>query len=177
MARRAIIVGDTTTHGGTVLNGSYSMSINGGNIAVQGDMVACPECKGVFPIAEGTSKMSENGLRVALEGMKTACGATLIASQNSVWVDDDGDNNSNFIHSSTDTDSQTKNETYQIRFHLADDDGIPYKNTKFSLKLPDKTVQGTTDDKGFTPIYFHNEQGEAEIRLHIDEAEADNWKW
>ncbi|WP_339533389.1 PAAR domain-containing protein [Pseudomonas mucidolens] len=32
------------------------------------------------PIAEGSSTYSVNGIPVALDGMKTACGATLIAS-------------------------------------------------------------------------------------------------
>ena len=63
-ARRVIVIGDKTTHGGTV-----------------GDLVSCPKCKGNFPIIEGSSIMLANGRGIALEGMKTACGAELIASQ------------------------------------------------------------------------------------------------
>ncbi|PMZ02110.1 PAAR domain-containing protein [Pseudomonas sp. FW306-02-F02-AA] len=37
-------------------------------------------CKGVFPIAEGSSTYTVGGIAVALDGMKTACGASLIAS-------------------------------------------------------------------------------------------------
>ncbi|MCQ9121334.1 PAAR domain-containing protein [Rodentibacter pneumotropicus] len=83
-ARYVIVIGDKTTHGGTVLQGSHSMTAGGKNIALQGDLVACPKCKGNFPIAESSSKMSANGRGVALEGMKTACGAELIASQSLV---------------------------------------------------------------------------------------------
>ncbi|PMZ02046.1 PAAR domain-containing protein [Pseudomonas sp. FW306-02-F02-AA] len=36
-------------------------------------------CKGVFPIAEGSSTYTVGGIAVALDGMKTACGASLIA--------------------------------------------------------------------------------------------------
>lgn len=79
--RRVIVIGDKTTHGGTVLQGSHSMTADGKSIALQGDLVACPQCKGNFPIAEGSSKMSANGRGIALEGMKTTCGAELIASQ------------------------------------------------------------------------------------------------
>lgn len=43
-------------------------------------MVACPLCKGVFPITEGSSSYDVDGVPVALNGMKTACGASLIAS-------------------------------------------------------------------------------------------------
>ncbi|OOF70630.1 PAAR domain-containing protein, partial [Rodentibacter caecimuris] len=75
MSTRAIItIGDKTTHGGTVLQGSHSMTAAGKNIALQGDLVACPQCKGIYPIIEGSSKMTSNGRGVALEGMKTACG-------------------------------------------------------------------------------------------------------
>ncbi|OOF54317.1 PAAR domain-containing protein [Rodentibacter genomosp. 2] len=86
--RRVIVIGDRTTHGGTVLQGSHSMTAGGKNIALQGDLVACPLCKGNFPITESSSKMSANGRGVALEGMKTACDAELIASQSLVKAEE-----------------------------------------------------------------------------------------
>lgn len=86
--RRVIVVGDKTNHGGTVLQGSHSMKAGGKSIALQGDLVACPQCKGNYPIIEGSSKMSSNGRGVALEGMKTACGAELIASQSMVRAEE-----------------------------------------------------------------------------------------
>ncbi|WP_018652930.1 PAAR domain-containing protein [Actinobacillus capsulatus] len=87
-ARRIIVIGDKTSHGGTVLQGSHSMTAGGKNIALQGDLVACPKCKGNYPIAEGSSKMSANGRGVALEGMRTSCGAELIASQSLVRAEE-----------------------------------------------------------------------------------------
>lgn len=86
--RRVIVIGDKTSHGGTVLQGSHSMTAGGKNIALQGDLVACPRCKGNYPIAEGSSKMSANGRGVALDGMKTTCGAELIASQSFVSAEE-----------------------------------------------------------------------------------------
>lgn len=86
--RRVIVIGDKTTHGGTVLQGSHSMTAGGKNIALQGDLVSCPQCKGNYPIAEGSSKMSASGKGVALEGMKTTCGAELIASQSLVRAEE-----------------------------------------------------------------------------------------
>ncbi|HDR0629963.1 PAAR domain-containing protein [Pasteurella multocida] len=89
MARkRAIVIGDKTTHGGVVLQGSFSMTVQGKAVSLQGDLVACPQCKGNFPIIEGAVNMSSNRRGVALEGMKTACGAELIGSQNLMWADD-----------------------------------------------------------------------------------------
>ncbi len=80
-ARSVIVIGDKTTHGGTVLQGSQTMTAGGKSVARQGDLVSCPKCKGNFPIIDGSSIMLANGRGIALEGMKTACGAELIASQ------------------------------------------------------------------------------------------------
>ena len=44
-------------------------------------MVACPLCKGVFPISQGDQSNSIDGAPVAYHGCKTACGAMLISSQ------------------------------------------------------------------------------------------------
>lgn len=97
--RRAIVIGDRTTHGGVVLQGSFSMTVEGKAVSLQGDLVACPQCKGNFPIIEGAVNMSANGRGVALEGMKTACGAELIGSQNLMWADDGKSySNGNVIH-------------------------------------------------------------------------------
>ncbi|KVN34056.1 hypothetical protein WJ63_04195 [Burkholderia pyrrocinia] len=94
MAKRAMIyVGDTTTHGGRVLEGSATATIDGKPIAGVGHKVLCPQCKGVFPILPDAGRPYPHqiaGRDTAVEGMKTACGATLIASQSSASLDDVG---------------------------------------------------------------------------------------
>jgi uncharacterized Zn-binding protein involved in type VI secretion len=75
-----IRLGDLTTHGGVVLQAFSHTDLNGKPIAGVGHNVSCPLCKGIFPIAEGSSTYAVDGIPVALDGMKTACGATLIAS-------------------------------------------------------------------------------------------------
>ncbi|HBN9879252.1 TPA: PAAR domain-containing protein [Pseudomonas aeruginosa] len=72
--------GDKTDHGGTVLEGFAQTNLNGQPMAGVGHQVSCPKCKGVFPIAEGSGTLKVDGVPVALHGMKTACGASLIAS-------------------------------------------------------------------------------------------------
>lgn len=79
--RAQILLGDTTSHGGVVISGSPTTSIEGRPVARLGDMVTCPICKPhVFPIVEGDVTFTDNYMAVALHGHKTACGATLIAS-------------------------------------------------------------------------------------------------
>ncbi len=93
MARAMICVGDTTTHGGRVLEGTATATIDGKPIAGVGHKVLCPQCKGVFPILPATGRRYPHnfgGRETAIEGMKTACGATLIASQSSATLDDVG---------------------------------------------------------------------------------------
>lgn len=76
-----IRLGDPTSHGGTVLEGSQSDICMGKPIALLGHKVFCPKCRGTFPIVEGVLTTSFYGKGVAVAGMKTACGATLIATQ------------------------------------------------------------------------------------------------
>ena len=76
-----IVKGDKTSHGGTVLGGSPFSDCGGKPIARMGDMVACPLCKGVFPISQGDQSNIIDGSPVAYHGCKTACGATIISSQ------------------------------------------------------------------------------------------------
>lgn len=90
-ARPIIRIGDTTSHGGTVLQGINSYLIEGKAASGLGHMVSCPQCKGTYPIAEGVSTFMVDGIRLAIDGMQTSCGATLIASQNiAVLVQDLG---------------------------------------------------------------------------------------
>lgn len=81
MAGEIIRQGDSTSHGGTVLEGSIMDICHGKPIAYLGHKVHCPKCRGTFPIVEGVLTTSFYGKGVAVAGMKTACGAILIASQ------------------------------------------------------------------------------------------------
>ncbi|WP_291377143.1 MULTISPECIES: PAAR domain-containing protein [Achromobacter] len=72
--------GDSTDHGGVVLEGFEHTNFNGRPLAGVGHKVSCPRCNGVFAIAEGSAAYKIGGIPTALEGMKTTCGASLIAS-------------------------------------------------------------------------------------------------
>lgn len=76
-----IRVGDSSSHGGTVVTGQANYLVDGIPVAVVGDMVACPQKgHGVCPIVEGHPTFSANGKAVAFHGCSTACGATLFSS-------------------------------------------------------------------------------------------------
>ena len=82
MGRPIIVVGDSTSHGGTVVQGSPTATINGIPIGRIGDAVTCPiRGHGTTSIATGDSNMLDGGIPVARHGDQTACGAVLISSQ------------------------------------------------------------------------------------------------
>ncbi|WP_374424309.1 PAAR domain-containing protein [Chromobacterium sp.] len=88
MAARAIIrIGDTTSHGGTVLEAFPNFNIFGKNGCGIGHRGYCPQCKTDFVIVAGAKNHTFMGKNVALEGMLTSCGAVLIASQRQATVD------------------------------------------------------------------------------------------
>lgn len=81
MAGEIIRLGDPTSHGGTVIEGSPTDICLGKPIAFMGHKTYCPDCKGTFPIIEGVQTTTFYGKGVALAGMRTSCGAILFATQ------------------------------------------------------------------------------------------------
>lgn len=87
MAKPFIVIGDKTSHGGTVLSGSTVSDTAGKPIARVGDKVSCPiQGHGTCQIVSGDSTVIIDGKACARDGDKTACGATLIASQVATYV-------------------------------------------------------------------------------------------
>ena len=78
--RGVIRMGDKTSHGGQVISASDSLKALGKAVALEGDMVVCPQCKGKFPIIVSDSDRKHHGKRVAHQGDKAACGAILCSS-------------------------------------------------------------------------------------------------
>jgi uncharacterized Zn-binding protein involved in type VI secretion len=83
MGKPFILVGDSTSHGGTVIQGSGASTVNGKGIARVGDKVTCPKKGhgGTTVIVSGDPTCIIDGAPAARHGDKTACGATLLSSQ------------------------------------------------------------------------------------------------
>ncbi len=82
MAKALIRLGDKTSHGGKVIQASAFTSSGGKRVARVGDLVKCPKKgHGTCPIVTGDPTLIVDGSPVARHGDKTACGASLIASQ------------------------------------------------------------------------------------------------
>lgn len=77
-----IVLGDSTSHGGTVVQASAETTINGKGIARLGDQVTCPiRGHGSTVISSGDASCLIDGKPAARHGDRTACGATLISTQ------------------------------------------------------------------------------------------------
>jgi len=77
LGRAMILMGDTTDHGGTVIEAASDFCERGKPVALDGHLVLCPRCGGPYPII-ATGDLRFDGRRVAFAGDQTACGATLI---------------------------------------------------------------------------------------------------
>lgn len=83
MTRPFIVIGDTTSHGGTVVGGAGTTDTNGRRIARVGDKVTCPlrGHGGTTVIVTGDANVIIDGMPAARHGDLTACGASLVATQ------------------------------------------------------------------------------------------------
>lgn len=161
--------GDTTSHGGTVLEGFPVYLVEGRAVSALGHKVACPLCKGVFPIAQGNPTHLFNNVPLAYEGMKTACGASLIASQSSTThaapVPGLARIAEQFIPDNP-VEKQTEDKEVQfvIRHHKTREtlEGVPY-----TIKLSTGGQEtGSSDSQGLTKKLIVKKTVEAELIVH-----------
>ncbi len=154
MGKAIIREGDTTSHGGTVLEAFPTLTVYGKNAAGVGHQVSCPKCKGSFPIVQGASNYTFMGKNVAVESMQTACGAVLIASQGQATVDNTPGGTISMgagavAAALAGAAAVSKLFDEQIRFFTADRNVLA--NTPYKLTLADgSTVEGRTDHGGKT---------------------------
>ncbi|KVN14105.1 hypothetical protein WT09_16745 [Burkholderia stagnalis] len=147
--------GDTTSHGGRVLACTSTNIVFGKPLALEGDMVSCPKCGGVYPIVGvRVRSMTFGGRAVATEGDKTACGATLIASQGMATVEPTSGSGGS-IGTGKSVIAQTLAQddgAYRGRFQLVDDKTRePLANHPYTATSSNgQTIRGTTDANGHT---------------------------
>ncbi|MBU9152124.1 PAAR domain-containing protein [Burkholderia multivorans] len=77
--RNMVRLGDTTDHGGKVVEATGEVKHLGIPVALDQHGVMCPKCAGVFPLL-ASGPRTHRGRRVGYVGDKTGCGATVIGS-------------------------------------------------------------------------------------------------
>jgi len=77
---RIVRLGDTSSHGGTVISSGSKWQCEGALIARKGDLHSCPiPGHGVTAIVSGSGKYQCEGAPIAREGDTCGCGAALIS--------------------------------------------------------------------------------------------------
>lgn len=147
MGRDWIVKGDSTSHGGTVLDGDSIFIADGKPVARVGDPVACPRCKGIFPIVSGSDNLiGSNGQKVARQGDTTACGATLMTGGqiHGTWRETSD-------AAVSPLPAPEVHETYDQRFRVMDDvTKLPLAGRPYRMHFKGQTVEGFTDQDGYT---------------------------
>lgn len=165
---RVIRVGDMTTHGGTVIEGDPTMILNGRAVARVGDLVACPTCRGIYPIIEGNPGLTSNGKPIAYEGCRTACGAQLLLKENATFIHNiPAGGTVSVPHETSGTlveqqphrqrmqgEEELNPNSYSGRFKVIDrSSGRPYVMKPVEVTCSDgQIMQCITDEQGYTPI-------------------------
>lgn len=78
-----IVLGDTSSHGGTVQSATTGFTVNGIAVAGDGDSFECP-LHGTVAIQATGRGLRGNGKIPARHGDTAVCGASLIASQKGI---------------------------------------------------------------------------------------------
>ncbi|MGZ3237570.1 MAG: PAAR domain-containing protein [Burkholderiaceae bacterium] len=174
-----IVVGDKTSHGGVVVEGSPTNDIEGKGIARVGDKVTCPK-KGCHSpttiVSSGDVTITVDGKPVALHGDKTACGATLISSQFNTNSDPEGGGDSGGAAASSAaslagavmSQSAANDAKYDEQVRITNHDGEPMQNVPYHITdEAGKTYKGLTDKDGRCTRVYTDRAHELKILVGV----------
>ncbi|MDN5543024.1 MAG: PAAR domain-containing protein [Acinetobacter sp.] len=164
MTKYYICVGDRTTGGGVVVEGSVSITILGRPVSTIGMKAIC--CGNAQTILKGWENHSMFGRSVAYDGCSLSCGHKVVASQNLMgW--DNGD--------SSPPESIISNpQKYHEFFTLTGDDDKPVANQKYKLFASDGSeLIGYTDEQGKTEHLWTHEKLPINLEILDDEEEPE----
>lgn len=173
MSGEIIRLGDRTSHGGVVIEGSATDICMGKPISFIGHKVFCPLCKGAFPIVEGASNATFYGKGVALAGMHTACGAVLIATQFTDRVHNGRGSAPATTRPGTGQESSSQSasgrlDLFDDRFLLLDEETRqPLCDTEYAIRRASgKFEHGVTDSEGYTHLLSSTSSAEV-IEIYV----------
>lgn len=182
MTRMIIVVGDTTTGGGTVITGSAFTDIDGKPVARIGDQATCCRCKGTFPIVSGDATFIIDGQPVARERDWLACGCRLISiRQFRVFLDEgtsdapevDAAMRQRHVAGASDvSDAASPADTgYDEAFVLKSEvTGKPLANRRYRIIRETGAVEeGVTDAHGMTHVLTADHAESLKIELAEEE--------
>lgn len=161
-----IVVGDRTSHGGLVISGDITFTIDGQPVARVGDKVFCPRCKMTTTIVTSRfPSIFDLGQTMAYDRDSTSCGAMLYSRHNNHagWDDvgtaGEADSVAESAMQPLLAGEHQKNEPLRFREHfiLHDDEGKVSANVPYSVTTGEgNTFEGETDAEGRTDVIWTN---------------------
>ncbi|HBO4585748.1 PAAR domain-containing protein [Acinetobacter baumannii] len=149
----AIVIGNTTDHGGIVSTGDSTYLIDGKAAHVEGMTHFCPKCKVMVTALSSSPLVVINGRAIIVAGDKASCGATFLPSQ-SLWVRDQGSSSGSGSSSTNDSFVQNSEKENSVVFQFNDPNtGKPLTDFPYELTLPSgEKIQGKTNRAGKTEL-------------------------
>src|SRR5690606_26133144 len=192
MTRMWIVVGDMTSSGGRVVDGSPFTSVDGKPVARVGNMAICPLHKGAFPIVDGDATTIIDGQPVALHGSSLACSCKVLAVQQTRAFIDPGSAAGSAATSGQSplaspsspsppeadftpgAASASALDDYTLYYHYDDLDKTPVRGVSYQATLADGSVRtGTLDDDG-KAVLAQASVGPVEVVYQYDVADDDD---
>jgi len=169
-----IVLGDRTSHGGVVISGDPTRTIDGQPVARVGDKATCPRCKRTSTIVSSRFQtVIDLGKPMAFDQDVTDCGALLYSRLNGYagWGDESGEESGD-QHASVASDIAEhipkKSPRFQEHFVLRNNEtgellaGVPY-----TIKTNEGNVyRGETDAEGRTDVVWTDSPLPVEVITH-----------
>ena len=135
--RKVIRLGDSTSHGGKVVEGCSWFTAGGIPVARMGDKCTCPK-KGHnnCVIVEGDPNWIIDGRPVALEGHKLSCGAVLISSAPNAGREESGGGAASFIQANIASDKSVSSVSSRPAFGADEISTAPHRTRSYALPAP-----------------------------------------
>lgn len=172
-----IVLGDRTSHGGIVLSGDMTFTIDGQPVARIGDRVHCPRCmKQTVIVSSRFPTVSAFGQNLAYDQDATSCGALLYSRHNghAGWnVHGDDPMTSQVAKTIDDTAEPIKALRFQEHFILHDGNGNLMADVPYVVTTGEgKTFEGQTDANGRTAVVWTDSPDAVDV--HVGEKPSDS---
>lgn len=177
-----IVVGDRTSHGGTVVSGDITFTIDGQPVARVGDKVFCPRCKTMTTITTSRfPSIFDLGQTMAYDQDSTSCGALLYSRHNNHagWDDGTEGGTGNAAAATAEALAGESGPSKPLRFRehfvLHDEDGKVVANVPYSVTTGEgNTFDGETDSEGRTSVIWTDSPDAVDVIVLPKQAAGDD---
>ncbi|WP_426207967.1 PAAR domain-containing protein [Massilia sp. TWP1-3-3] len=164
-----IVVGDRTSHGGTVVSGDSTYTIDDHPIARVGDKVFCPRCKmSTVIVTSRFPSASAFGQALAYDQDSTSCGALLYSRHNghAGWSVEGDDPAPKSTPVEAGEAPASKALRFQEHFILHDGAGTLMSNVPYVVTTGEgKTFEGDTDAEGRTAVVWTDSPDALDVQV------------